>query len=52
MTMDMSAEGENFVEDVKNELSRIDSLPVNEHADNFESVHQNLERALSTIDGL
>ncbi|MEI6844895.1 MAG: hypothetical protein WCK79_06315 [Actinomycetes bacterium] len=48
----MSAEGENFVEQVKDELSRIDSLPVNEHADSFEAVHQNLERALSTIDGL
>jgi hypothetical protein len=45
-------ESENFVEDVKDELTRIDRLPVTEHADQFEQVHHKLESALSTIDGL
>ena len=52
MTIEHSVEGESFVEQVKDELARIDHLPVNEHAEAFEGVHQKLEKALSTIDGL
>lgn len=50
--MTTSPESENFVEEVKDELARIDRLSVAEHADQFEQVHQKLESALSTIDGL
>ncbi|MEK6648585.1 MAG: hypothetical protein AABY37_04640 [Actinomycetota bacterium] len=50
--MTTSPESESFIEEVKDELTRIDHLPVTEHADQFEQVHQKLERALSTIDGL
>ena len=51
MTM-MVPEIENFVEEVKGELTRIDHLPVVDHAEQFDQVHQKLESALSTIDGL
>ena len=50
--MSTSPESENFVEEVKDELLRIDNLPVTERADQFDLVHQQLEKALSTIDGL
>lgn len=50
--MTTSPESVSFVEEIKDELIRIDRLPVTEHADQFEQVHQKLERALSTIDGL
>jgi hypothetical protein len=43
---------ENFVEEVRDELTRIDQLPVTEHADQFEELHHKLESALSSIDGL
>jgi len=42
----------NFVEEVNDELARIDHLPAAEHAERFEQLHQKLESALSTIDGL
>jgi hypothetical protein len=50
--MTTAHESEEFVENVKDELVRIDHLPVAEHADQLEQVHVMLESALSTIDGL
>ncbi|CAB4344012.1 unannotated protein [freshwater metagenome] len=50
--MTTSAQEENFVEKVKEELLEIDQIPVSQHADRFEQLHQKLDTALSTIDGL
>ncbi|HEX7405533.1 MAG TPA: hypothetical protein VF307_06380 [Candidatus Nanopelagicaceae bacterium] len=47
-----SPESENFVEDVKDDLIRIDHLPVSERSEQFDRLHHKLEGALSTIDGL
>jgi hypothetical protein len=45
-------ETEKFVTDVKDALSEIDGLPINEHSERFLQLHRNLESALTTIDGL
>ena len=44
--------GENLVEDVRNELQEIDAMDVTDHALRFEDLHQKLSSALSSIDGL
>ncbi len=41
-----------LVDDVKAELSDIDSSDLNEHSARFEALHGKLQEALSTIDGL
>jgi hypothetical protein len=41
-----------LVDDVKTELSDIDSSDLSEHSARFESLHGKLQEALSTIDGL
>ena len=41
-----------LVDDVKAELSEIDSSDLSEHSARFESLHGKLQEALSTIDGL
>ncbi len=41
-----------LVDDVKAELSDIDSSDLSEHAARFEALHGKLQEALSTIDGL
>jgi hypothetical protein len=53
------AESESFstveltlVDDVKSELSDIDSSDLSEHSARFEALHGKLQEALSTIDGL
>jgi hypothetical protein len=44
--------GENFVEELRNELQEIDAMEVGDHAQRFEALHQKLNQALSSIDGL
>jgi len=41
-----------LVDDVKAELSEIDSSDLSEHSARFETLHGKLQEALSTIDGL
>lgn len=41
-----------LVDDVKAELSDIDSSDLSEHSARFEALHGKLQEALSTIDGL
>jgi hypothetical protein len=41
-----------LVNDVKSELSDIDSSDLSEHSARFEALHGKLQEALSTIDGL
>ncbi len=43
---------QSLVEEVRSELEEIDSMDVSEHAQRFEVLHQKLNQALSTIDGL
>ena len=42
----------NIVDEVKSELSEIDSLEVSEHGQRYEALHQKLNQALTSIDGL
>ena len=42
----------NLVEEVKIELSDIDSSDLTEHSARFEALHGKLQEALNTIDGL
>jgi hypothetical protein len=42
----------NIVDEVKLELSEIDSLEVSEHGRRYEALHQKLNQALTSIDGL
>ena len=44
--------GEGFVEELRNELQEIDAMEVADHAQRFEALHQKLNQALSSIDGL
>ena len=41
-----------LVDDVKTELSDIDTSDLSEHSARFEALHGKLQEALSTIDGL
>lgn len=41
-----------LVDDVKAQLSEIDSSDLSEHSARFEALHGKLQEALSTIDGL
>jgi len=41
-----------LVEEVKAELTDIDSSDLSEHSARFEALHGKLQEALSTIDGL
>jgi len=47
-----SFNGETFVEDLRGELQEIDSMEVGDHAQRFEALHQKLNQALSSIDGM
>ena len=42
----------NIVDEVKIELSEIDSLHVADHGQRYEALHQKLNQALTSIDGL
>jgi hypothetical protein len=44
--------GESFVEDLRGELQEIDAMEVGDHAQRFEALHQKLNHALSSIDGM
>jgi hypothetical protein len=44
--------GEAFVEDLRAELQEIDAMQVGDHAERFETLHQKLNQALSSIDGM
>ena len=44
--------GESLVEELRNELQEIDAMEVGDHAERFEALHQRLNQALSSIDGL
>jgi hypothetical protein len=43
---------ESFVEDLRGELQEIDAMEVGDHAQRFEALHQKLNQALSSIDGM
>ena len=43
---------ESLVEDLRSELQEIDAMEVGDHAARFEALHQRLNQALSSIDGL
>ena len=47
-----SFSGEAFVEDLRAELQEIDAMQVGDHAERFEALHQKLNQALSSIDGM
>ena len=44
--------GESLVEELRAELQEIDAMEVGSHAARFEALHQRLNQALSSIDGL
>jgi hypothetical protein len=44
--------GESLVEELRNELQEIGAMEVGDHAQRFETLHQRLNQALSSIDGL
>jgi hypothetical protein len=44
--------GESFVEHLRGELQEIDAMEVGDHAQRFEALHQKLNQALSSIDGM
>ena len=44
--------GESLVEDLRSDLQEIDAMEVGDHAASFEALHQRLNQALSSIDGL
>jgi hypothetical protein len=44
--------GESLVEELRTELQEIDAMEVGDHAGRFEALHQRLNQALSSIDGL
>jgi hypothetical protein len=47
-----SFNGESFVEDLRGELQEIDAMEVGDHAQRFDALHQKLNQALSSIDGM
>ena len=51
-TNNQSFNGEGFVEDLRSELQEIDAMQVGDHAERFEALHQKLNQALSSIDGM
>ncbi|MFM2154352.1 MAG: hypothetical protein RL382_253 [Actinomycetota bacterium] len=50
--LSQSFNGESFVEDLRGELQEIDAMEVGDHAQRFETLHQKLNQALSSIDGM
>jgi hypothetical protein len=44
--------GESLVEELRTELHEIDAMEVGDHAERLETLHQRLNQALSSIDGL
>lgn len=52
MENNVIAEENTLADEVRSELSEIDTLDITEHAERFETLHQKLQQALTTIDGL
>lgn len=50
--MDEQIQGDSLVEELRSELVEIDAMEVADHADRYEALHQKLNQALSSIDGL
>lgn len=50
--MDDQIQGDSLVEELRSELVEIDAMEVTDHADRYEALHQKLNEALSSIDGL
>jgi hypothetical protein len=44
--------GDSLVEELRTELQEIDAMEVGDHAVRFEALHQRINQALSSIDGL
>ncbi len=40
------------IDAIKNRIAAINSLPLEEHSEEYEAVHASLQRALSEIDGI
>ena len=51
-SMNQQFNGESLVEELRNELQEIDAMEVGDHAQRFEALHQKLNQALSSVDGL
>lgn len=51
-SMNQQFNGESLVEELRNELQEIDAMEVGDHTQRFEALHQKLNQALSSIDGL
>ena len=47
-----SSSEQNLVEDVRIELAEIDAMDIADHGQRFEQLHQKLNQALTSIDGL
>ena len=52
MENNIQVNGESLVEELRSELQEIDAMEVGDHAQRFETLHQRLNQALSSIDGL
>ena len=52
MENSIQVNGESLVEELRSELLEIDAMEVGDHAERFETLHQRLNQALSSIDGL
>ena len=52
MEYNSQVNGESLVEELRTELQEIDATEVGDHAARFEALHQRLNQALSSIDGL
>lgn len=52
MNQEKPVDGQNLVEELRNELVEIDSMQINDHAARFEQLHDKLTSSLSSIDGL
>ena len=50
--MDEQILGDSLVEELRSELVEIDAMEVTDHAQRYEMLHQKLNQALSSIDGL
>lgn len=50
--MDEQIQGDALVEELRSELVEIDAMEITDHADRYEVLHQKLNQALSSIDGL
>lgn len=44
--------GESLVAQLRDELAEIDAMEIGDHSQRYELLHQKLQQALSSIDGL